>query len=273
MSQSTAQRKRKPSGGRKKKRALGTVTGIGVVLALLGVALVAVNLFFLSHAYDLSSWEDDVTVPGGLFALPGGLFLVAMCFIFTGRVLRGHVSTTTPKGLEGGTVVSSNTYLSPRAHLAWLGVALAFWIVLIPVPVLLSLGGGWPQTVSDAARGQIWVNLVLYGGLAAAIAGVLFVSHLKKQHYLALSAADNLRLDEPQRGIWRWLTFRWRFDLWLGAFGGAFIGVSFAFLPYVNPAALVILLAIGAVPMVLGVLLARQYWRAKLPLGLAESFA
>ncbi|MCQ1986506.1 hypothetical protein [Arthrobacter sp. zg-Y844] len=249
--------------------------------------MVALNLFVFSNTYNPSSWDDDVPVPEGLLPLssseidelavlssvPGVLFLLAMCFIFTGRVLRGQVSTTTPKGLEGGTVVSVNTYLSPRAHLAWLGAALAFWIVLIPVPVVLSLGDGWPETVSDVVRDQVWVNLVLYGGLAAAIAGTLLVSHLKKQHYLALAAADNLRLDEPQRGIWRWLTFRWRFDLWLGGLGGAFVGASLPALAYDHPAALVILLAIGAVPMVLGVLLARQYWRAKLPLGLAESFA
>ncbi|MCC9174318.1 hypothetical protein [Arthrobacter sp. zg-Y179] len=266
---------------------LGTVTGIGVVLAVLGVAAVAVNLIFFSHVYDLSSWEDEVTVPGGLFALspsqiseltffsaiPGALFLLAMCFIFTGQVLRGRVGIALSQGPARGTVLSANTYLSPRAQLAWLGVALAFWVALIPVPVLLSLAGSWPATVRDMPRDHVWANLVLYGGLAAAIAGVVFVSHLKKQHYLALAAADKLRLDEPQRGIWRWLTFRWRFDLWLGGLGGAFIGASFAFLPYDDPAALVILLSIGVALMVLGVLLARQYWRAKLPLGLGESFA
>ncbi|UWX96073.1 hypothetical protein N2K95_10310 [Arthrobacter zhaoxinii] len=266
---------------------LGVVTGIGVVLAVLGAAMVALNLFVFSHTYNPSWWDDDVPVPetfvpassseidelSVLSSVPGVLFLIAMCFISIGRVLRGGVGIALAQGPARGTVVSANTYLSPRAHLAWLGVALAFWIVLVPVPVILSLGGRWPATVSDATRDQVWVNLVLYGGLAAAIAGTLLVSHHKKQHYLALAAADNLRLDEPQREIWRWLTFRWRFDLWLGGSGGAFTGASFSALAYDHPAALVILLAIGIVLMVLGVLLARQYWRAELPLGLAESYS
>jgi hypothetical protein len=272
---------------RVKSRTLKVVMGFGLALTVLGLAVLVQNLVFFSHIYDLETWEKDVTVPGGLFALspsqinqlalldavPGGLFLISFCLICSARVLRGKVGTVDTRGLEGGSVVSLNTYLTPRAHLAWLGVAAAFWFALIPLPVFLALGGGWPATVRDLPQDHVWVNLALYGGLAAAAAGTLMVSHLKKQHYLALEAADNLRPDEPQRGIWRWITFRWRFDLWLGAVGGAAIGGSLIALPFNAVAGFVVSLAIGVVLMVAAVLLARQYWRASLPLGLAESFA
>ncbi|MDQ0734728.1 hypothetical protein [Arthrobacter agilis] len=261
--------------------------GIGLVLAALGVVALVINLIFFSLVYDLAPWEKDVTVPGGLFALspsqidqlsfftaiPGALFLIAFCFICSARVLRDRLGTRETVGLEGGTVVSENTYLSPRAHLGWLGVALVFWIVLIPVPVLLAVRGGWPATVRELPQGHVWANLGIYGGITAAVAGTLLVSHFKKQHYLALVAAHDPRLDEPQRGIWRWATFRWRFDLWLGALGGALSGASLIALPYDGVVALAIPLALGTSLMVLGVLLGRQYWRSHMPLGLAESFA
>lgn len=274
--------------GAVKARTLKVVMGIGLALAVLGLAALALNLVFFSHVYDLETWEkDDVTVPGGLFALspsqisglafldavPGGLFLVSFCLICSARVLRGKVVTVNTRRLEGGSVVSLNTYLTPRTHLAWLGAAAASWFALIPVPVFLALRGRWPATVRDLPQEHVWVNLALYGALAAAATGTLAVSHLKKQHYLALEAADNLRLNEPQRGIWRWTTFRWRFDLWLGALGGAAIGGSLIVLPFNEVGRFAGSLAIGVVLMVSAILLARQYWRAGQPLGLAESFA
>jgi hypothetical protein len=122
-----------------KRRSLAVVVGIGVALAVLGLAALAVNLLFFSRIHDVAEWDTDVTVPGGLFALspseigrlsyfvaiPGGLFLLALCFIMTGRVLRGRVGTRETKGLQGGTVHSSNAILSARAQLAWIGVASA----------------------------------------------------------------------------------------------------------------------------------------------------
>lgn len=279
--------KRTRTGGKAKHRTLNIVVGIGVALAILGLAAVAVNLIFFSRIYDVASWQTDVTVPGGLFALspseidqlsffvavPGGLFLLALCFIITGQVLRGRVGTRETKGLQGGTVVSSNAILSPRAQLAWIVVAVAFWFVLVIVPMLLALGGGWPSTVRELPQTYVWLTLGLYGALAAAIAGVLVVSHIKKQRYLAMVAAEDPRLLEPPNGVWRWLTFRWRFDLWLGGIGGALIGASWLALVSGDIALLLVPLLIGVVLVVVSIWMARQYWRAGVPLGVAESFA
>jgi hypothetical protein len=262
------------------------VVGIGVVLAILGLVALAINLVFFSRIHDVAEWDSEVTVPGGLFALspsqigelsffvavPGGLFLLALCFILTGRVLRGRVGTRRTTGLQGGTVMSSNDYLSSRAHLAWLSVAGAFWFLLVIVPVLMAVGGGWPATVRELPQTYVWLNLGLYGALAAAVAGVLLISHLKKQRYLAMVAAQDVRLQQPAHGGWRWATFRWRFDLWLGGIGGALAGVCWLALPFGDVAFLLLPLMAGIALLALGAWMARQYWRAGAPLGMAESF-
>ncbi|MCP2029986.1 hypothetical protein L1277_000050 [Okibacterium sp. HSC-33S16] len=284
---SKTQDKARRAGSAAKHRTLNVVVGIGVALAILGLATLAVNLIFFSRVYDVAAWETDVTVPGGFFALsptvvdqlsffvavPGGLFLLALCFIMTGQVLRGRVGTRETKGLQGGTVVSSNAILSARAQLAWIGVALAFWVALIIVPMLLALGGGWPSTVRELPQTYVWINLGMYGALAAAIAGVLLVSHVKKQTYLALVSADDARLREEPSGVWRWITFRWRFDLWLGGIGGALIGSCWLALVSGDIVLLLVTLVIGIALFVVAVWMARQYWRAGVPLGMAESFA
>ncbi len=270
-----------------KRRTLGVVTGIGIVLACLGLASLAVNLFFFSRVQGVEEWDTDVVVPGGFFALspseieqlsffvavPGGLFLLALCFITTGQVLRGRVQTRDPRGLEGGTVVSTNEILSPRAHLTWILVAVFFWLALIVVPMVMALGGGWPATVPELPQTYVWINLGMYGALASAIAGVLVVSYLKKQHYLAMVATEDARLLDPPHGVWRWLTFRWRFDLWIGGVGGVLVGASWLAILAEDVVLLVVTLVIGVALLAVSVWMARQYWRAGVPLGVAESFA
>ena len=263
------------------------VTTIGVILAALGALGAGALLLFFSRVKTIESWQTDVVVPGGFFglspseiesallliALPGGLFLVALCFIGTGRVMRGAVGVRDTTGSVSGSVVSHNTVMEPRLHLLWLGVALAFWMLLILVPAVSALLGGWPITVDDMPQGYVWTLLGLYGGLAAAIAGVLLASFLKKRRYAAMHAADDERLLQPPSGFWRWMTFRWRFDLWLAAAGGALAGLSPVILPFGEVTVFVALLAAGILLLALGVWCAAQYWRAGVPLGFAESYA
>ena len=284
---SQTQAKKRGSRTKAKRRALGVVTGIGIVLAGLGLASLAVNLFFFSRIQDVESWDADVVVPGGFVglapseieelsffvAVPGGLFLLALCFIWTGQALRGRVQTRDRRGLEGGTVLSTNAILSPRAHLTWVAVAVLFWFALVALPILLALGGGWPATVSALPQTYVWINLGMYGALASAIAGVLVVSFLKKRHYLAMVAAEDSRLLEAPHGVWRWLTFRWRFDLWIGGVGGALVGVCWLAVLASDVVLLLVMLAIGAALLAVSIWMARQYWRAGVPLGVAESFA
>jgi hypothetical protein len=113
----------------------------------------------------------------------------------------------------------------------------------------------------------------MYGALASAIAGVLLVSHLKKQRHLALVTAQDPRLLEAPNGVWRWLTFRWRFDLWLGGIGGALAGASWLALPFGDISFLILPLLGGILLFAVGVWMARQYWKAGMPLGIGESFA
>lgn len=260
---------------------------IGVVLAVIGALLVGALLLFFSRVKTIESWQTDVVVPGGFFglstseieaallftAIPGGLFLLAMCFIGTGRVMRGAVGLRDTKGLAGGTVVSHNTVMEPRLHLLWLGVALAFWILLILAPTVSALLGGWPITVDDMPQGYVWTVLGMYGALAAAIAGVLLASFLKKRRYAAMHAAEDERLLQPPSGFWRWMTFRWRFDLWLAAAGAALAGLAAILLPFGEVTTFVALLVGGILLLALGVWCAAQYWRAGVPLGFAESYS
>ncbi|WP_162924994.1 hypothetical protein [Mycetocola zhujimingii] len=286
MNLSKTRDSRKAPKSKVKQRTLNVVVGIGVVLAVLGVATVAVNLFFFSRIRDVAEWDNDVVVPGGFFGMspseieqlsfflsvPGVLFLLALCFIMTGRVLRGQVGTRITTGLRGGTVVSSSPILSARAQATWIGVALALWFLLIVVPLVLALGGGWPATVDELPQVYVWLTLGMYGALASAIAGVLAVSQLKKKRYLDMIAAEDRRLLESPVGIWRWLTYRWRFDLWLGGVGGAVLGSCWLALFTADIVLFLVSLVIGCVVFCVGVWMARQYWKAGMPLGIGESF-
>ncbi|MDL5351557.1 hypothetical protein [Microbacterium sp. zg-YB36] len=260
---------------------------IGLVIAVLAALAVGVNLFFFSRVKEISEWQTDVIVPGGFFglspsaieeatffvAVPGGLALLAFCFIGTGWIMRGKVGTREREGLQGGTVVSITPILAPRLHLLWLGVAVAFWVALVIVPIVSAMGGGWPITVDDMPQGYVWATLGMYGGLSAAIAGVLLASFLKKRRYLAMVAAEDPRLLEQPSGFWRWFTFRWRFDLWLAGVGGLLVGISPLPLTMGEALPFVLMLVGGILLIGVGAWCASHYWRAGVPLGVAESYA
>jgi hypothetical protein len=271
----------------RKTAALKVVTAIGWGMAAVATLGIAALLVFLSRVITVRSYETEVVVPGGFFALtptettglglliaaPGMLLLLALCFIGTGTVMQGRIQVGDPT--YGGSVVAHNAYLPLPIHLRWIGVAVIAWAVLVPVPVLSALAGGWPTDVNDEPSDYIWATLGTYGAIAAAIAGVLIASYVKKRRHLALVAADDPRLSQkhPAQALWRWVTFRWRFDLWFAGIGGAVAGASLIALE--DGALLVVAIGVpsGLLLFAIGIVLCRQYWKAARPLGTTESYS
>lgn len=262
---------------------------IGVCLAILSVVSVGGLLWFLSHIARLSDMETQVTVFGTLYlsthqidnvslliALPGLLFLLAVVFLFIGVLQRrARMANTHRKWWQGATNKAFMKPVGTRVHVAWIAVATLFWIALIVVPVIVGVRGGWPRTLDEFRANYVYMTLGFYGALSAAVVGVLAVSLLKKATYRA-----QIRRRGPQarnggggKAFWRWFTFRWRYDLWLAAFGSVFIGTSPMALIFNDFAFFAGALLIGIALCTLGILAATQYWRAGEELGAGESYA
>ncbi|MCR2783647.1 MULTISPECIES: hypothetical protein [unclassified Microbacterium] len=259
---------------------------IGIGLAVIGALVVGALLLIFSLVHRISSLHPDEPVPAGFIGLtgiqlealesfavaPAILFLVSMCFIFTGRALCGPLYVRDMKWFQGGTFVSINPILAPRLHLMWVAVATAFFVALAVVPSISSILGGWPNGLQHDAWESVTLLLAMYGGLAAAITAVLLASFLKKSSYLAMVQAEDPRMLQASSGFWRWMTFRWRFDLWLAGIGGMAVGISFFILTSGDVTAFAIGMAIGAVLLGLGLWCSTQYWRGGVPLGAGESY-
>lgn len=273
---------------RTRKSVGGALLIIGIIIALLSVASVLVLMWYFSLPIDHGSLSGDVKVRGGLLltedtvsqgglflAIPGGIMLVACCFLFPGFFLsRGRIDASTSDRL-GGSIVAHYGLMSTRTHVTWILVAIVFWIGLLVVPSISAGAGGWPMGVETDARDYIFVLCGMYGGLAAGIAGLLAVSLAKKQHYLSMQRHNDprLRTDEAGSPFWRWFSYRWRIDGWLAVIGGGLVGVSVLPAALGTPLVCVVLLVIALALLAGSVAAARQYWRAGQPLGSAEGFA
>jgi hypothetical protein len=137
------------------------------------------------------------------------------------------------------------------------------------------LGGtAWPAGLKSENETAVWMLLACYGGLAAALCAVILVSLVKKAVYLQRITSHPEAVDgSAGKGLWRWITFRWRFDLWLAGIGGAFVGLCWIALGFEDTPFFVTSLCIGLVLTAAGLALAVNYWRAGEPLGGAESYA
>jgi hypothetical protein len=115
----------------------------------------------------------------------------------------------------------------------------------------------------------------VYGGLSAALVGILSVSLVKKLSYTAQlnRRGDRARGGGPGKSFWRWFTFRWRFDLWFAGVGGALVGTCWMALLFSDVGFFGGALVAGLAFLAVGVLTCLQYWRAGEALGVGESFA
>jgi hypothetical protein len=246
---------------------------LGLVLSLLGAALVAlalVNTFVAANA---------------MFV--GILQLLAACLLIPGEQLRRGAMGANPDPpkavLSTASVISRFRPLSLRWHALWSGLGLLFCLVILGVPALEALTqrvippfgfaydliGGW----------------LLIGFFSLAIVAASLASLYKKAHYLKLVARGGDRLGDgaPHAGVWRFLSYRWRVDLWVAAIGGAAFSLGFIAPPLADPdvpgdvptalAFAAVMLVVGAGIFAIALWMASNYWKAGRPLGSAESYA
>ena len=144
---------------------------------------------------------------------------------------RGRWSSRERGFFEGGSNVVVTRRLRLWARALWIFISVLAWIGLIAVPVYLDISTEIFAEVNES----FWVLLVLYGVFASGLAAVLVFSLLKRLTYdrLATRFAAQIVHGSFSQLFWRFVSYRFRFELWL-AFGcGAILGT----IPLVHQAA------------------------------------
>ncbi|MET0955754.1 MAG: hypothetical protein ABWY68_07350 [Cryobacterium sp.] len=250
-----------------------TVVGIS---SLQSEALARINEENLSYRAEFGFVERELSSLSAMVAFPAGLLVAAACFLIPGYLRRrGVIAQRDTTFWRGGSNAATFKPLPLGLHAAWALVPLAAWVLLVFIPVQNLLGGtAWPAGLQDENSTAVWMLLASYGGLAAGLFAVIVVSLLKKIVYTGHISRHPDAVDgSAGKRTWRWVTFRWRFDLWLAGLGGAFVGLCWIALGFEDTPFFVTTLIIGLVLLAAGVLLAVNYWRAGEPLGKAESYS
>ena len=213
--------------------------------------------------------------------------LFATCFLMLGEQLRRGGIGSSPRPRRGvlprGSYLSAFRPIGTGWHALWAVSSVALALVLLLVPIVGDVTRGWPSSLpSDYSFSDEWQ---LNGIVALALAVAVSVSLFKKRHYFRMLARFGPfdRAGQPGTSTWRWLTYRWRIDLWLAAFGGLLTGLSTIAISSTSwqeadPATVsnllggLVLLVPGIAVVALGAWLASNYWKAGEPIGSAESF-
>lgn len=261
----------------------GGVRDAGVAWwALLGTLVLLVAWALLPGAVVLAA--DTSGLPGwfmvsSVLALVPGAMVVG-CFLWIAELVRrGEIRRNpAPRGrvLPAATNVSSVHMLSLPVHTAWFaGMTAGGTGLLLPAPWY----GG------DGAFATWWV---LGFGLTLS-AGAALGSLVKKAAWSRhLGRRAGRRSPAAPSAFWRWVSFRWRLDLWACAAGFAALAVGMMLLVAmtttsedfgsaedVAEATTVVawLLGGGVVVLAAGLWAGTQFWRSGEDLAGGESFA
>lgn len=238
-----------------------------VVVATLafGGVLVAYGLVLLVVGY-----ADAATVglpPRSGYFGAFFLFLFAAIPLFIGEMMRrGDWRPADRTILRGGRVVATVRQLPLATVVAWAVVPLAFWVVLVVVPVGLHSAGAAFTAVDEG----FWMFSGFYAFTSAAIFGV-FLGSLVRRASFARARTLGLVAPERWREAWRVISGGARVELVLVAIGVGALGI----IPLVvdDAIAVMVLTLVGVVLALLGVLMATQAWRSGEGAGYAESAA
>lgn len=270
---------------------------LGVILTAIGVLLVAVNIVIVfGGAIALTAWNSAAQSghPNAASSTVASLMnvgvltltlLFATCFVMLGEQLRrggiGRSTRAQTTPLPHGSYVSSFSPLGVGWHALWALMALAAALVLILVPTLAAVTGGWPTTLGGHyAFAGTWQT---DGMVVLAVAVAALVSLFKKVTYLA-RVRSRRAVPSTVSASWRWLTFRWRFDLWVAAFGGLLVGLSSVAITSTswdvadpnlvsNLLGGLVMLLPGLAFIALGMWMSSNYWKPGEPMGTAESYS
>ena len=276
----------------------------GKGLSIAGAILVALCLVMLFGGGLALTWLDQAVKTGldpdvadsvggiatvCMTAAPGVVLLFAVCCLIPGEQMRRGWIAPTSKPRKGllptASMVSEFSVLGIGWHLLWSTAGLAVAALLIGIPMASWFTGAWPATLSEGNDfGGYWM---IYGTFALGITIASFTSLIKKLAYLRQFRIRGSGIQEggPGKAFWRWMDYRWRFDLWLAGAGGVLLGLSPTFLseavgPYGSPEeiaaalpGLLTMVGIGVLLVALGIGAAINFWRAGESLGSGESFA
>ena len=273
---------------------------LGLTLTAVGIFLVAVNglilfggaaaLTELSSAAQYGHRSPFAHAVSSLMSVSvlTLTLLFATSFVILGEQLRrggiGRSSRKQSTLLPQGSYVSSFTPLSVRWHALWAMTTLALSLVLILVPTIGAVRRTWPTTVGGSyAFATSWQT---DGIVVLALAAAALVSLFKKVRYLerVRSGRTELPNGRLRSAAWRWLTFRWRLDLWVAGIGGLLIGLSSLAITSTswdvpdpaladNLSGGAFICAIGLVFELVALWMASNYWKAGEPMGAGESFS
>ena len=250
-----------------------TVIAVSVLQA---DALASISAESVSYRVAFGLIEREMSVLTFLMAVPGMLLVTATCFLIPGYLRRrGMIEKQPTRRGRPASHTASYLPLPLGAHAVWALVPLAAWALLIVVPVRNLIGGeSWPAGLRYEAETEVWLLLACYGGLAGALFVVVVTSLIKKMAYLRrIEHQPEAAQGGPGRGTWRWLTFRWRFDLWIAGIGGMFLGLCWIAIGFGDTPFFLSALLIGVALIAGGVVLSLNYWRAGEPLGAGESYS
>ncbi|MCI4658851.1 hypothetical protein [Cryobacterium zhongshanensis] len=262
---------------------------VGTIVALLAVALLGYTLYrmatiqgealaalndnTITYRAEFGFIEREMSVLSFLVSIPACMMLVAACFLFPGYQLsRGSYYGRETTFMRGGSNVAVYRPLALWAHALWLLLPLAAWVALIAVPVRSMMAGGWPDGLREEQSTAVWLFLGSYGVIAGGLFATMLASLIKKSFYLAwVWTHPEAAAGGAGQGFWRWMTYRWRFDLWFAGLGGGFLGACWIALAFEDQPFFQATVLIGAALFVVGVALSLNYWRAGEPLGTGES--
>ncbi|GAA4160731.1 hypothetical protein GCM10022286_17200 [Gryllotalpicola daejeonensis] len=245
----------------------------GLVLSVLGVVATLVALVVTLFA------------PNAMVVLV--LVLAAACLLIPGEQLRRGVMMVNPNppatALPTASVISRFRPLSLRWHAIWAALGLLVCLVLVLVPALESLLGRVIPPFGYALD-FAW-NWLIIGWFGWAIEAAALASLYKKAHYLKVTgrAGDRIGRGAPRAALWRFITYRWRLDLWVAGVGGAAFGLGLVTPALADPripgdvaSALGfsgLMLVVGAGVFAAGLWMSSNYWKAGRPLGSGESYS
>lgn len=265
------------------------LTMAGSILAVLGLASIGVLLALTieaSAAFDQAMdstytqsrlfglYQSERSLGALIAGIPAIFFLLALCLLMVGEMLRRGLWTTAQRGFwQGGSNTATLRVLSPGVHLAWVAAPVLAWAALIAVPLGLAATGGWPSNLHYSIEDDVWFLLGLYGGVASGIAALVAVSLVKKLAWARRVAAGTTLPAGTGSAFWRGATYFWRFDLWLAFIGGAFLGPCWMALYFEDPPFFFATLGLGTVFLGLAVITACNFWRSGENLAAGESLS
>jgi hypothetical protein len=251
-----------------------TVTVVGLA-TIQSEVLARISEQNLEYRAEFGFVQRQLSVLSAMTAMPAIILVAAAAFLIPGYLnLRGTMKEVPSTLLRGGSNVATYRPLALWAHALWCLLPLGIWVLLVIVPLRSMMSDGWPAGLRDDNITAVWMLLASYGGVASAMFGVLLTSLVKKAFYGRVIARNpDAAAAGSGRGLWRWITFRWRFDLWIAGIGAGFVGLCWIALGFDDPGFFRGALIIGVVLMLGGMLLSLNYWRAGEPLGAAESYS